>query len=55
MSRNTNTLEECEDNAMRNDREQDLLNQCINDISHLKEDIQELKSLLRHTKTIDRL
>ena len=32
----------------------DLINQCVIDINYLKEDIQELKSLVRHTKTIDR-
>ena len=37
-----------------NGTDQDMINQCLIDINHLKEEVQELKTLLQHTKTIDR-
>jgi len=53
MKPDIDILEKSNMDTTGNGKEQDVINQCVIDIKNLKEDIQEIKDLLLHTKTID--
>ena len=46
LNTDTNALENYKIERARREQEQDILNNCVNDINILKDDMQEIKNLL---------